>query len=1002
MILEKYYENPEVLHVNCEENRSYYVPLSAEEKETGRNLSGFDWKFSYYECIEDVPEFYKKDYDESEMVRVEVPSCWQMTGYDQKQYLNSKYPFPFDPPYVPDNNPCGAYVKYFELSREDAKKEQFLYFEGVDSCFYVWMNGKFVGYSQVSHSPSEFNITGKVKSGQNRLAVLVLKWCDGTYLEDQDKFRVSGIFRDVYLLNRPKERVRDFTVTTPVDFEQNKGYVNVKLELVGAPEVICQLYQENDLIGEEIAAAAENGLGEVEFCVENPVLWNAEVPYLYTLKIKTAEEVLIQKVGIRTVCVRDGVVLVNEKPVKFKGVNRHDSSPYTGAVVSRVDALFDLRMMKASNVNAIRTSHYPNAPWFPEMCNEYGFYLIAEADLETQGTSQKYKGVEEHHWNLFNYIPEYKEAMIDRSKRNVIRDKNHCCILFWSLGNECGYGPNLEAASHWVKEYDPTRLVHYECCHEDRPGQLKPGTVPDVSALDVESYMYATTQEIDAYFAEPEGKKPFMQCEYIHAMGNGPGDIEDYMQQIYKYDGFCGGFVWEWCDHATYEGKAPDGRDIFYYGGDNGEFPHDGNFCQDGLVYPDRRPHEGLYEWKNVIRPIRAELVDRKAGIIRLHNKLDFTDLNDCAYVCYEIKKNGMVLCEGTIDDISAPPHGFTDIRLEIPAEIDEFTFLKLMYRQKKKDNLTQIGHVLGFDQFALTDYKDQNVAVSKEEGNLTLEETPYAFHISGDHFSYVFGKKEGNFTELKKDGKACVTSPMEWNIFRAPTDNDRNIVHEWKEAGYDRSVIKVYSAKAKQRQNLITIACEFSIAAVYIQPYLRLSAVWTINAAGEIGLTLDGKRDLLFPFLPRFGLKFYLPCPAGGDKTGEMAVNYFGYGPHESYLDKHQASWMDRFRTTVAELHRDYVKPQENGAHCNCYDVTVGSLMAKGRKPFSFNASEYTVEELTRKTHNYELQKAGCVVACIDYKQSGVGSNSCGPELLKQYRLDEEEFRWEMKFEFM
>lgn len=369
MILEKFYENPEILHVGTEENRCYYVPLDVQEKENARNLSGIDWKFGYYPNVESVPEFYKKDFDEEAFGRLEVPSCWQMLGFDQKQYTNIRYPFPFDPPFVPDENPCGAYIKYFDISAAEAKKEQYLYFEGVDSCFYVWINGKFVGYSQVSHSPSEFHITGKTKTGMNKLAVLVLKWCDGSYLEDQDKFRMSGIFRDVHLLFRPAEHVRDYTVTTPVNFDENRAEVEVRInEAAGNPRITCELWDKDTLLGE---CAVEDG--KASFPVEAPVLWNAEEPYQYILKIKTPDEILIQRVGIRTVDIKDGVVLINNRPVKFKGVNRHDSSPYTGAVVSRMDAMFDLRIMKEANINAIRTSHYPNAPWFPELCSEYGF-----------------------------------------------------------------------------------------------------------------------------------------------------------------------------------------------------------------------------------------------------------------------------------------------------------------------------------------------------------------------------------------------------------------------------------------------------------------------------------------------------------------------------------------------------------------------------------------------------------------------------------------------------
>ena len=1000
MILEKYYENPEVLHVGCEETRSWYVPLDEKEKETGRLLSSVDWRFGYFPCIEEVPDFYKKDFDEESFGRLEVPSCWQMAGYDQKHYTNTRYPFPCDPPYVPDNNPCGAYIKDFDLDKNEAKKEQFLYFEGVDSCFYVWVNGKFVGYSQVSHSPSEFDITGKTKTGRNRLAVLVLKWCDGSYLEDQDKFRMSGIFRDVYLYLRPKAHVRDFTVTTPVDFEKNTAQVAVKLETAGNPEIVCRLYDGQTLLGEQTPDAE----GKVSFEVAQPVLWNAEEPYLYLLKIVTPEEVIRQTVGIRTISIRNGVVLINEKPVKFKGVNRHDSSPFTGAVVSKVDAMFDLRIMKEANINAIRTSHYPNAPWFPELCSECGFYLIAEADLESHGVQDQYGGGTEKTFSQLVEDPSYREAVIDRTRRNVLRDKNQCSVIFWSLGNESGMGTSIEEAGRWVKRQDPTRLVHYESCHFQPEGHVK-----DESMFDVESHMYASTQWIDEYFAAPGEKKPFVQCEFVHAMGNGPGDIEDYMQQIYKYDGFCGGFVWEWCDHATYEGKAADGRAIYHYGGDAGEYPHDGNFCMDGLVFPDRRPHEGLYEWKNCIRPIRAELIDRKKGIVRLHNMLDFRNTEGFVRLQYEIKKAGELLAEGALDVLDIEPHGFTDYQIELPGTKEEDCCLLLTYFQASKDKLTQTGHLMGFDQIPLSVFKEKELPFEKsasgEKGGVTLTETPYVFCVEGKDFRYEFGKKEGNFLRMEKGGRPCITAPVEWNVWRAPTDNDRYIMTEWRKAGYDRSTVKVYRADAKVRQNTAVITCEFSIAAPVVQPFLRLHAVWSVNAEGQVKLSLEGKRDPVFPFLPRFGLRFFLPETAreegGAADAGSMPVTYYGYGPHESYIDKHRASYLDVFSATVDALHQDYVRPQENGSHYNCHYVQAGALRAQGKRPFSFNASVYTQEELTEKAHNYELEKAGCAVVCIDYKMSGVGSNSCGPELLKQYRLDEEEFTWEMLYSF-
>lgn len=985
MVVEKYYENPGILHVGTEENRCYYLPCNGEGKENVRLLSGVDWRFSYYKSVEDVPgDFYKPDFEEEGFERMEVPSCWQMLGYDQKQYTNVRYPFPYDPPYVPGDNPSGAYIKYFDLSRAETKEEQFLYFEGVDSCFYVWINGKFVGYSQVSHSPSEFNITGKTKAGTNKLAVLVLKWCDGSYLEDQDKFRMSGIFRDVLLLFRPREYVRDFTVTTPVDFENNRAKIEVKLDdVVGEPALTCELWD-----GDNLLQTAENCREKVVFTIADPKLWNAELPYQYTVKLISEQEIIKVKVGIRTISIKNGVILINEKPVKFKGVNRHDSSPFTGAAISKVDAMFDLRMMKETNINAIRTSHYPNAPWFPQMCSEYGFYLIAEADLEMHGAATIYKADDRETLGLLAQNEIFDASVLDRSQRNVMRDKNECSVILWSLGNECGYGKSFEDTGRWIKQYDPTRLVHYEgvTCQSN-------GWVNDASMLDVESRMYASTEWIDQYFADPNNTKPLVQCEFVHAMGNGPGDIEDYMQQVYKYDGFAGGFVWEWCDHATYEGKTEDGREMFHYGGDAGEYPHDGNFCMDGLVFPDRRPHEGLYEWKNAIRPVRAQMIDMKKGQIRLTNMLDFRNLQEFLYIRYEIKKEGILFEEGILDDIEAAPHGQTDISIDLKGKTGDKCFLKLTYYQKCKDKLTQVGHELGFDQFALFEEKPAKLNLEKKGEELSLTDTQTSYIIETELLRYVFDKKTGCFSSMERLGKPAITAPMEWNVFRAPTDNDRNIRNKWESAGYNRSCVKVYECEGKIRQNVVTIQCDLSLASPVIQPFLKAHVQWSINGCGEMKLLVDAERNKEFPFLPRFGLIFHLPAE-------HQDVTYFGYGPHESYCDKHRASWMDVFHTTVKKLHIDYIRPQENGSHWNCYSVKVGDLLAKGKDPFSFNASRYTIRELTEKAHNYELEKADHVIVCVDYKQSGVGSNSCGPKLLPQYRLDEEEIHWEMWFQ--
>lgn len=1000
---EVYHETFDVLHKGTEPNRSYFIPLSPDDTERKKELNGI-WKFQYHACLEDLDgQFFEDTFDCSHFDDIPVPSCWQMHGYDRNHYTNVNYPFPCDPPYVPDENPCGAYITEFILTEAETKMRQFLNFEGVDSCFYVWVNGKEVGYSQVSHSTSEFDITPYVREGKNRLAVLVMKWCDGSYLEDQDKFRMSGIFRDVYILMRPSAGwIRDYTVTTHMD--DGRAYVEVTiLEKGDFPVMVSLEDASQNQIGNVRAEDCKDGTASGDetckkavFIVEQPILWNAEQPYLYHLTVSGPEEKIVQKVGIRTVCVKNGVILVNDHPVKFKGVNRHDSDPVTGYTISKEQALLDLRIMKEHNVNAIRTSHYPNAPWFVQLCDEYGFYVIGESDIEMHGVTSIYGGGADKNYSQFAMDSRFDASILDRVQRNVYRDKNCCSILLWSLGNESGYGPGFEKAGRWVKEFDPTRLTHYESAMWKYPDYKA-----DYSMLDTYSRMYASTQWVDEYFAKEGPKKPFLQCEFVHAMGNGPGDIEDYFEQIYKYDGFAGGFVWEWCDHAIYCGKTEDGKPIYHYGGDFGEFPHDGNFCMDGLVYPDRRVHTGLKEWKNVVRPVRASMNPAFYGEIELENKLDFTNLKDYLYIEYTCKKDGKLLASGRIDDIDIKPHNKKTIHLDLPVITEGQAYLMLVYRQKEKLPLTEANMELGFDQICL---HEQNPVILKGDctGPISLNETEKSFEIRGEQngnsFTYFFGKKTGTFTRMEKNGKEILVAPMEYNIFRAPTDNDRNIVHDWQRAGYDRSTTKIYSAEAKTLDGKVVISVSMSISAIYIQRILSIHAVWTVTSDGQISLCLDAHRDKALPFLPRFGLKLSLPA-------SYQQAEYFGYGPYESYEDKHRASYMDIFENSVDGLHEDYIKPQENGSHCHCFYVTLkgkdGMIHINASKPFAFNASNYTIEELAKKAHNYELEKAGFVTLCVDYKQSGIGSNSCGPELLECYRLDEEMIHWETSFQF-
>lgn len=1017
MKLIKYFEDFNHLHVGTMPNRAYYTPFDEEGKSERKMLLNGMWSFQYYNNRFEVPEdFYLPGFDLGSFDRLPVPSCWQNHGYDRHQYTNVNYPFPYDPPYVPEqSNSCGCYVHTFTASKKQCLSRNYLNFEGVDSCFYVWLNGSFLGFSQVSHSTSEFDITEHLKEGTNTLAVLVMKWCVGSYYEDQDKFRMSGIFRDVYILTRAKEHIRDYFVKTTLNDACDNAAVTVELEYLNQDVPTTATLYDYD---HQLIETKEVTNRKAEFTLTSPVLWNAEAPRLYTLILSTKEEQITQRVGIRKVEIKNGVILLNNTPIKFKGVNRHDSDPVTGYTISREQALTDLSLMKHHNVNAIRTSHYPDAPWFPELCDEYGFYLIAEADLETHGAVNFYSGSYGETYGDIVQNPISEAIVLDRQQRNVHRDKNHPCILIWSLGNESGWGHSLEQAGRWVKQYDPSRLLHYE-----GSVHITGGHKADLSMLDVYSRMYDSVEGIDQYFSDPANVKPYVLCEYCHAMGNGPGDLEDYMEKIYGYDGMVGGFIWEWCDHAIYLGEAEDGRKKYAYGGDSGEYPHDGNFCVDGLVYPDRTVSKGLLEYKNVIRPVRAVLINAEEGLLRLENKLDFTNTKDYISLTYQLECNGLKVGEGFLRELDILPHTGKELQLHYTIPEKGFITLKINYVQKAELPFTKPGHELGFDQFILREGDlalDKNrllVNTSDEKENrlssgagssgklipstLSLREEERQIEISGNGFLYKMNKLTGLFDVIEQKGQKLLEQPMEFNLWRAPTDNDRNIRNEWENAGYDRTMVRVYETDiVKNTPEEIVLRSKLAINAIQREHMIDAEAVWTILPDGNLTLRVDAKRNTKMPYLPRFGVRLFLP------KSYDQ-VKYFGYGPYESYIDKHRASYLGLFEQSVSEMFEDYIFPQENSSHFGCRYLRLNDtaastdLIVTAEQAFSFQVSEYTQEELTKKAHNYELTKAPYTVVCIDYKQSGIGSNSCGPELLPQYRLEEESFHFTFHFHF-
>ncbi|RSX50825.1 beta-galactosidase Bbg1 [Bifidobacterium goeldii] len=1283
MFIPRYYEDLEHLHVGTEPNRAYYVPASERMDTVGENrvksdrftLLNGDWDFKYYKSIYDLdaevnrlhaagePAFYETEFaldDAPEtgeartagslalstagFTSIPVPSVWQNHGFDSHQYTNVNYPFPLDPPFVPQENPCGVYVHDFVHTVNEDAPRTYLNFEGVDSCFYVWLNGVFVGYSQVSHSTSEFDVTDLLDDGVNTLAVLVLKWCDGSYLEDQDKFRMSGIFRDVYLLDRPEHAIRDYFAHTSIwrnvdpalieaglsDAEYDAAPIDhatvdvdfaffddvdvpVTVQLFDADgELVAETTAEpiEDVAAEDAADAADTADGDgdndsaddndsdaqsalrlaaatgtiagtnagdsaflptahASLAIDDPQLWTAETPYLYTIVYSTPNETITNLIGVREVSVDGNVIKVNGKPIKIHGVNRHDSDPVTGPVISEAQIMRDLKLMKEHNVNAIRTSHYPNAPHFYDLYDRLGFYVVGEADDESHGAMSRINPDTSEEgalkrWNQFiSDNPAFTPATVDRVQRSVERDKNHTSILFWSMGNECAYGCTFEAALMWTQTFDPSRLTHYESARYVNDGQEF-----DFDYLDVHSRMYPSLEEIDQYFSEegprtPDGKrdgsngddgdngvKPYMLCEFCHAMGNGPGDLEDYFTRIQRNDGLVGGFIWEWCDHAIDRGTNPAGRHEYAYGGDSGEYPHDGNFCMDGLVYPDRTPHTGLLEFKNVYRPVRVTGFDPTAGTVTLHNYLDFLDASDAMFMTFELLVDGVgvawaawesdpaegeALREQHPDNYipsmpSIAPHG--DAVVDVPQAIldaipDEgHATLLVHYYQAADTEVLPTGFDLGFDEVEVPTADPRNQTVLAEltasgfdvddaddaedeeadapadaadiadpadssaesdgcDGHcchhhdnveapalLSVKETDAEIIVESPDFRYVFNRRTGLFADMAFANRTLLDRPMEIAIWRAPTDNDQYIKLDWFRARYDHAYARAYETEVLVDEDAlvaagkpaassdiaaehsaddvaaddatlvasfgdtnasdaagaeptaaeplvdapadeddfalddgtvlvdgpVTIHATMAVVAPVVQRIADIDAEWTIMPDGTVSVRMDVTRDTDFPFLPRFGLRLFLP------KVMNQVV-YCGLGPNESYIDKQRASYHGVFSGTPETLFEPYIKPQENGNHHDCDWASVSSdaaqlLVLRGNDhAFDFQALLYTAEEMTAKAHNSELEAAGSTVVNVDYMQSGIGSNSCGPKLHEEYRLDAESFEFAVAF---
>ncbi len=990
-----YHEDPLVQHVNALPPRNEYTPFPPETdpfaaKETSPRrfpLNG-TWQFEGFDSPESAPAAW---WSAPLRGTMPVPGNWELNGFGKPVYVNIRYPIPYDPPFVPHLNPTGVYRRVFRIDFPEnpellpGSMRWHLNLEGVDSCFYVYLNGQFLGYGQGTHNTSEFDATALLHPGENEIALMVLKYCDGTYLEDQDKWRMSGIIRDVFFLLRPARSVRSYRIQADAD-----GRLRVSWD-AGVPLRLALFSPGGELLRE-----AESREGEWALQLENVQRWNAEKPVLYRLILKAGQEWIGETVGFRTVRIREGVLCLNDCPIKLRGVNRHESDPVTGACISRQQALQDLTLMKAHHINTIRTSHYPPSAEFLRLCDEMGFYVLDEADIESHGSVEAdrqpehqagYAGIA-----LLANRPDYEPAILDRIQRMVERDLNRPCVLFWSMGNESGYSTAFEHALRWVRQKDPTRLTHYQSVHM-LPDAPRPNESADV--LDVVSRMYTSVEGIGEFLRNPLESRPFFLCEYAHAMGNGPGGAEAYWQLIYRHPRLIGGCVWEWCDHGIQAGTDAEGKPVYAYGGDFDETQHDGNFCLDGLVFPDRKPHRGLLEIRQVYRPVRVLLQD---GAFLFRNWMAFTAAEEWLTCRFEISVRGETVREGEIP-LNLPPLGTQRVELDVGVSAPG-TFIRFSFRASRPLPGFEPGQEAAFDQIELRPPEAVLPApAASAPGSVCLPDPDQKEEclIQGPGFSYVFSRRTGLPVQLRFGGRDWLAAPAEWNTWRAPTDNDRPFRPEWERFHLRRLIPRVFSFRAEENGSGLDLSADLSLAGPAYRPPLRAQLRWTVDETGLLILQARVQAQPECPPLPRLGLRFFLP--AGFDRA-----EYLGYGPWESYSDKKEATWWGRFSENVDAFREDHIRPQETGAHTGCTALTVAgaagqALRIDADQSFTFSLSRFDQDAMTDARHREEVSPGPGTILCLDHAQAGIGTASCGPKPAEEYLLRRESYAFRFAF---
>lgn len=989
----KEWQDPEVNAVNRTPMHTHYFAyesLDAAMKGCRKSSSNYmtmngTWKFFWVKNVASRPtDFWKVGFNDKGWDDLQVPALWELNGYGDPIYVNTGYAwrnqFKNNPPLVPeDGNYVGSYRREFVIPASWKGKDIIAHFGSVTSNMYLWVNGRYVGYSEDSKLEAEFDLTPYLKPGQkNLVAFQVFRWCDGTYLEDQDFFRFTGVGRDCYFYARDKKRIQDIRVTPDLDAQYQNGTLAVNLKLKGSAAVQLELL---DASGQPVAQAMAKGSGTTVMNVENPHKWTAETPYLYTLRatLQGGKEVIPVKVGFRKVEQKHGQILVNGQPVLFKGANRHELDPDGGYVVSRERMIQDILLMKKFNINAVRTCHYPDDNLWYDLCDQYGLYVVAEANLESHGM-----GYEEETLAKRN---DYLKAHLERNQRNVQRGFNHPSIIFWSLGNEAGFGPNFEKAYHWVKTEDPSRPVQYEQAHGNE------------EFTDVYCPMYASYQTMEKYAQRRDIKIPLIQCEYAHAMGNSQGGFKEYWDLIRQYPSLQGGFIWDFVDQSI-RWKGKNGVSIYAYGGDFNRFDaSDNNFCNNGLISPDRKPNPHTYEVAYYYQNIWTKPVDIKKGEIEIYNENFFRDLS-AYYLEWEVLAGGRVVRNGRIDVLNVAPQQRAKLTLDLGKVCTcQEGLLNVTYRLKQREGLLPAGHIVAKEQLVLNPYQAPTMELKNVvESNTAVVEPQVKDNdqnyliVSGGDFTLEFSKQTGYLTryavaglEMMKEGAALTP-----NFWRAPTDNDMGAGLQQKFAVWRNPEIKLTSLKWENADGQVVVRADYEMKEVSSQLHLT----YVVNNQGAVKVTqeLDATEGAKVAPMFRFGMQMQMPKTFG-------TVEFYGRGPVENYIDRNHATDLGIYRQSVDEQFYSYIRPQENGNKTDIRwwkQLNAGGrgLQVVAEAPFSASALHYTIDSLDDgwqkdQRHSPEVLQADLTNLCIDKVQMGLGCvNSWGAWPLKQYQV--------------